>query len=796
MAAYQTQQINVGSIAAPDVGNVFANFADRLQKQQANQIDMARQMRQDDRQQVLNQRADQEWNRQQGARKTIADITKEYMNAPYAEKFAGNQEVAALDKRVQSMPQSVWENLTPEQATALQEKYENIGQNKEVARTKLMGALMADGNVDYTAANALADDLTKGLMSRADKQAALDTQYKAELDANKAYNDYIGNVNKDTVDIYKAKLDYQKAFGPNSTGGGSGGGSAGPALKEFNAGTTMDDVYKYIEDKDLGGMDSSGGRAKVKALYNDGKGLHPAVILQALQNNTVTGGGLLSDNYINQEGLDQSLVGKKVGQEGLNELVMQLKNRQRMNLADPTRAEYVDPRSITRQVYNSTPDTNKFLSEALKDDRLAFLRTPDEQDKLTKATTPTTTEVTDKKYLGEKMPEGLSYAEKVTWFENRDKVAKGGVGAAYNVEGGKDKGWGRYQMMGSTLDGYRKNFGNFTNEQFKNDPALQDKVFAQYSADNEKSLVNQGIPINDWTKWLAHNLGTGNVKDFLNRNETAGLKDAMKRQSGSPKSIDDYVDKFGNGFTAEELTSVIPRSNRYLPTDDTMTSPANPQVSEILSKVKDIPYTAIKPTLPVDLNKVESSSTIPDKVFQAAKEDYKTTNGGLLDDLRIKQNMMDNGKVSRQEAEKLYKDVQESVRSDNHIAYRNYLTAKRIGGKYQGKSADDWYNELDSKSKAKTYAPVAPLVAAAGPLYGLAVAAGLLPAFTGGVEAAPILGRAMSNNASEKAAELMNVLRSPKIKAGEVQQTKDALAGLAKQYPELRTDIIKFLQNL
>lgn len=157
---------------------------------------------------------------------------------------------------------------------------------------------------------------------------------------------------------------------------------------------------------------------------------------------------------------------------------------------------------------------------------------------------------------------------------------------------------------------------------------------------------------------------------------------------------------------------------------------------------------------------------------------------------------MDNGKVSSQEAEKLYKDVQESVRSDNNIAYRNYLTAKRIGGKYQGKSADDWYNELDSKSRAATYAPVAPLVATAGPLYGLALAAGLLPAFTGGVEAAPILGRAMSNNASEKAAELMNVLRSPKINAGEVQQTKDALTGLAKQYPELRTEIVKFLQNL
>lgn len=47
MAAYQTQQINVGSIAAPDVGSVFTNFADRIQRHQSTELDRERQARQE-----------------------------------------------------------------------------------------------------------------------------------------------------------------------------------------------------------------------------------------------------------------------------------------------------------------------------------------------------------------------------------------------------------------------------------------------------------------------------------------------------------------------------------------------------------------------------------------------------------------------------------------------------------------------------------------------------------------------------------------------------------------------------
>ena len=108
MAAYHTQQVSVGSIAAPDVGSVFANFADRINKQQNIQLDNMRQAAQFDREQVLNQRADKEYARGLAGKQEIANIAKEYTNAPYAAKFGADEETKALDKRVLSMPQSTW----------------------------------------------------------------------------------------------------------------------------------------------------------------------------------------------------------------------------------------------------------------------------------------------------------------------------------------------------------------------------------------------------------------------------------------------------------------------------------------------------------------------------------------------------------------------------------------------------------------------------------------------------------------------------------------------------------------
>lgn len=758
MAAYQTQQINVGSIAAPEVGKVFTDFADRLQKQQASQIDMARQMRQDDRQQLLNQRADQEWNREIGLREARKNIAAEFTASPYAAKFGSGKETAMLDKQVLDYVNNGGE-INEDLAKRLQARYEEALPFREDAANAIASSMIALGE-DPTKAKQEADVLASGqLKSRAEKQSALDANQqmaqkyydewaKANLEAAKMNLD-IGkaNLNADT-DIMKLKL--QAGMGGTGSGGSTGG-----------FGGNWYDAQETIEKMKFGGIDTYFD-AKPFLKTAKSMGYSPNQAVWALKQGADIG---LVDKTFDEETSKAFLQKMTPMQTGIGgtKLDMAVSGTQFMPQFAPKQIAGYDPKGFLEGSRSTLPELFR--------------------GNLDSTNTTKGTNTADKRYSSEKMPEGLSYEDKVTWFENRDAVAKGGIDAAYKVEGGKDKGWGRYQMMGSTLDGYRKNFGNFTNEQFKNDPALQDKVFAQYSADNEKTLVKQGVPVNDWTKWLAHNLGSGNVKDFLNRNETSDLKNAMQRQSGSPKTIDDYIDNFGRGFTADDLTSVVPRDNRYLPTDDTMQSPANPQIAELLNKVKNInEYTA--QDKPLD---------IPSKVIQAAKEDYLASGGGLLDDSRIKSNLARDGKLSEQDAEKVYEQVKDNVASDNNIAYRNYLIAKRTGS-YQGKSADDWYDELDSKSKGAVWAPAAPIIAALPP-------AAML--FGGGaVSTLPTITSAGARTVSGGSrANILNDMFVPQIQRLMSQPyTAEVKEGLLKAVSKLpqaeKIQVIKYIQRM
>ena len=137
MAAYHTQQVSVGSIAAPDVGSVFANFADRINKQQNIQLDNMRQAAQFDRQQVLNQRADQLWDRQQGVLKASKDIAKELIDTPYSAKFGGTEAMAKVDEAVRKEAQRRLDAgeapFSAEEAAGIQKTYEANRPYKEDA---------------------------------------------------------------------------------------------------------------------------------------------------------------------------------------------------------------------------------------------------------------------------------------------------------------------------------------------------------------------------------------------------------------------------------------------------------------------------------------------------------------------------------------------------------------------------------------------------------------------------------------------------------------------------------------
>ena len=124
--------------------------------------------------------------------------------------------------------------------------------------------------------------------------------------------------------------------------------------------------------------------------------------------------------------------------------------------------------------------------------------------------------------------------------------SSGGNYGAVNKESGA---LGAYQFMPKTLDVYRAKNGNFTNEQFLKDPALQDKVFKQFTQANENTLINNGIEVTDYTKWLAHNLGVGNAIRFVRGEQTPGLTTAIEAQLGKGKgTIAEYKARFNKEF--------------------------------------------------------------------------------------------------------------------------------------------------------------------------------------------------------------------------------------------------------
>lgn len=451
MAAYQTQQINVGSIAAPDVGSVFANFADRLQKQQSNQIDMARQMRQDDRQQVLNQRADQEWNRQQNILKAKQDIAKDFAANQFADKYTGgNAEVDAIvnayTKAVEADP-SVMTDENNARIQALVEKNRGWKENAIIGLTNEF----AKRGIYGTDASTEIAGLTNGLLSKADQQKLADERWKAnqDLENEKA---------KQAMDILKLKVDINKAnqtndFNANKAtadnqielrgkllGGSSSGGGSGNVVGINRA--TAEDVWKAVDELDvspgliagLPGTDTKSAKVAAKEALD--KGVNAGLIIKALKNST-----------------DDVGVGKGFSAKAFNDKLKELQEQYNglldvngqdigtvtsSKLAAITPEEYLAtvPDKVSREIMGNSPISGSAV-EAKRE--MPWLFPEAKEDKVATATNnkslyvaPNLKEVSDTDlkdpYLNIKKSEGLTLTPK--------KDSDGGytIGYGYNMK--------------------------------------------------------------------------------------------------------------------------------------------------------------------------------------------------------------------------------------------------------------------------------------------------------------------------------------------------------------------------
>lgn len=154
-----------------------------------------------------------------------------------------------------------------------------------------------------------------------------------------------------------------------------------------------------------------------------------------------------------------------------------------------------------------------------------------------------------------------SYANKVA------KVESSGTKNPYEAVNNQSGAMGKYQFVNSTLNDYRKEFGNFTNEQFMKNPELQENVFKAYTNDIDKFIEKRGYEANDRNRWIAHNLGMGNLDKVLSGDfNDPGLKKAISVNlpKGVEPTVQNYLD-YWKGFSAsvpKEFEERTAKANR------------------------------------------------------------------------------------------------------------------------------------------------------------------------------------------------------------------------------------------
>lgn len=761
MAGYRTEQINIGSIAAPDVGKALIDYAgltnDYYQQGLSNTkagIELARQQVADQRAAELFNRQTNEYNREVGLRKAKQDITKDFMNNQSA--YGGqplhdrlNDAINAESQRRLSTPevgeldalvarQDKGETLTPqelarkdeiakkitfspEESTRLQKESESIVPFQEDAKAMLAAKYAAAG-IDN--AHALAADATGGLISR----AALQEQADKNREVNQKYYDELlkarREYGKDLVEVDKvnAKAENDKAekvfemlrtvYG---TGGGTGSGSSGGGI----GGVTLADAQKAVEGLDLGWSDTG----DAYKLLNKGiaEGLTPGQTLKAIKNARdvgVTAG--ISASEIDEKLFDAQIENAKKfgipGQAGYD--VTKISNR--LNEADYA------PTYIPRERVGY--DTKEMDARIARN--LPFLHAGQPE--------VPTNGIVDKTIVDK----NSDYASKVRKSE--------GNYTSINKESGA---LGAYQFLPSTLDGLRKQTGEkFTNEEFLKNPSLQDKYFGLLTKSNAGRLEALGIRPTETNLYMAHNLGPGYVKEMQNLDTppSQGLEKALK--ANRLKDKEDWYE----------------RNKKYTG-----------------NSVKDL------------FNNIEKTKEESDKVskyIDKVKELQSVNNGGILDDIGNKSRAIADTGITREKADLIDKELEESRRSDANIARARYLALKNQpeGTRLSGKTKDEWFDVMSSKDRLGAYVgPMAPVVAAA-PL-ALAALPSTVPGTSlmvlPGSEATTIsggLGR--TGQLFPKVSELFSK-----------PLTKESIAELqsiSKKVPELKDEIIKQLQRM
>lgn len=536
MASQYNPNFNISSsIAVPDVGSIFTDLADRLSKNYQQGLQNTKTGAELARAQVLNQRADIEWDKQQAVQQASKDIAGELTNNPYAQKFGGAENTALVDveilKETERRDKLGLAPFNAEEAAGIQKTYEANRPFKEDARGKIAAMLMSRG-ASAAQANQEAEGLTAGMISRADQQTI----------ANQARDDqqkYYDKVADSKIELYKTltsnDLERMKTLG-NSYGINSGGGSGGKGI--IGLSTSWDEVMSKDYNLSPWGTGWIGDNARVRDLA------------EAARKDKVS-------PWAFQKAIENSLVRSSWG-DTIDEDVLKSNQETYKNVEQKLRAAQTGDSAKTAGISVESLLDRKYVPQTV----VGY--DPKKMADLLKVNAPTVVGNREQVLGG-----GTSAPNKATeldmskypGFDMDRYVAK----SIKTESGGDSKATsGSYKgLMQLNKDGVEK-MGYDWNEYQKN-PKLQEEAGRVWTANNIRTMEKQGIPVNDFTVYMAHNQGVEGAKQILNGNPSKevvlnmlnqnitqtdlpklsnGQIDIKKVMSDSSVSANDLVNKY------------------------------------------------------------------------------------------------------------------------------------------------------------------------------------------------------------------------------------------------------------
>lgn len=552
---------SLGRIDTPDVGGGLLDFADRQQKQYqiglSNAVEADKLLRDKQRfarEQELNARQDTEYNREIGLRTARQDLSKEFLTNPYAAKFGSGKETALLDKQVNDYVNGGGV-IDDDMARRLQTKYEEARPFREDATNALTSQMVLAGE-DPTKASQTGAALGSNLLSRVEQQAAVSANRKIEQDQY----DEAAKRNKDALqlkfDIAKANQagDKDKAEllfkqYQNMNGGGTGGGSSGTNV-------LMETLGK-IGPVDASSALAEGGPIDLarKAGYTESQIARAAG--QSLDTDPTA--WTWADNK-----LDTTMFTRNLGMQppgsGLSKSInirdIQAPTAEEWASIVPNRAGYrvvdYDPKRFLEGSKGVLPelfgkDTDKpLLSEAANKDLPS-------------------SEI--KKLVVDKY--GDSNFNKSVYDKNLSEVESGGNYNAYNAT---SKAFGKYQFVPSTINSLiKQDGGKHTIDEVRKSPELQDYYYDKLTKENINTLKSNGVPVNNFTVYMAHNLGPSQTENFFsNEPLTDATKKAIQAQGVEPTReayTNRFMHKFENTAAPEEKRPTVQKEDISRMTD-------------------------------------------------------------------------------------------------------------------------------------------------------------------------------------------------------------------------------------